>query len=69
MTIFGPILLALLLYMIYHGDMEANMAYGADNLPDPPDDGMDAEEREGLEEAEDRRIEAEIDRRMEDGNA
>ena len=45
------------------------MAYGVDEHPDPPDDGMDAEEREGLEEAEDRRIEAEIDRRMEDGNA
>ena len=42
------------------------MAYGVDEHPDPPDDGMDAEEREALQEAEDRRIEAEIDRRMED---
>lgn len=42
------------------------MAYGVDQYPDPPDDGMDAEEREALHEAEERRIEMEIDRAMED---
>lgn len=45
------------------------MAYGVDEHSDPPDDGMDDEERGALEEARDRRIEAEIDRIKEAGNA
>ena len=44
------------------------MAYGVDKYPDPPDDGMDDEEREALHKAEDGRVERELDRAMEDDN-
>lgn len=42
------------------------MAYGVDKYPDPPDDGLDDEEREALEDAQARHIEAEIDRRRDE---